>query len=163
MARFRPLSLTVAVICGIVLFTACAPAETTSQTCHRMSVVQEEVAIFEAVPAGDTAQRIATVRGFARELDDIRKSAENGRLAFAAATLADMYWTIAEVAASHPHLDPGRILRWIGSIPPTPPTFRSARCDPRVSRCVIQPGWDLRWRTRVAPPAGRFGWSLPLA
>lgn len=114
MARFRPLSLTVAVICGIVLFTACAPAETTSQTCHRMSVVQEEVAIFEAVPAGDTAQRIATVRGFARELDDIRKSAENGRLAFAAATLADMYWTIADVAASHPHLDPVQLLYEVG-------------------------------------------------
>ena len=91
MTRSRSLTATVAIVCGFLFLTACSPGETTAQTCERLTLLQDDIAQFENSPVGAPAQRVETVRGFVLELDRIHKSAGNGHLEFAAATIADMY------------------------------------------------------------------------
>ena len=115
MARFRYLTLTVPILCGFLLLTACSPIETTAQTCERMTLLQDDIAQFETTPTGDPAERVDTVREFAVELDRIQAATGHGQLAFSAATLADMYWTIADVAASHPQLSSWELMHRVES------------------------------------------------
>lgn len=103
MTRSCSLSISVALLCGALLLTACTPSDTTAQTCQRMGVLHEDIAIFEiAGMSDDPDQRVETVRGFALELEQIQDAASNGQLEFAAATLATMYGTIADTAAANP-------------------------------------------------------------
>jgi len=105
MARSRSLFTTIPLLAfGLLMLTSCGPQDTTVQTCHRLTALQEEIAVFETFPTGDPTQRVEAVRGFAHELDRIRTAASNAQLESTAETLAEMYRSIAEVAATHPHL-----------------------------------------------------------
>jgi hypothetical protein len=105
MAPSRSLLTTIPLMAfGLLLLTSCGSQDTTAQTCHRLIALQEEIAVFETFPTGDPTQRVETVRGFAHELDRIRIAASNAQLESTAETLAEMYRSLAEVAAAQPHL-----------------------------------------------------------
>ena len=62
--------------------------------------------LFETRPIDVPGQQVNTVRGFALELTRIHVTASNDHLSCAttATATAKMYWTITDVAASHPEL-----------------------------------------------------------
>lgn len=114
MIRFRSLAGALLLLCGALSLAACSPAESTAQTCQRLLQVQQEIIDFESATEGDPAQRVETVRGFALELDRIHDDAGDPQLEMASATLADMYRTIADVAAAHAHLTTAELVQEVG-------------------------------------------------
>lgn len=113
---FRYRALPIPVIFGVLLLTACSPGESTVEICQRLTVVQEDVAQFESSPTGDPAQRLETVRGFTRELNNIRADAGDPELELASDTLANLYGTIAHVAESNPLLTSAELLAEVGEL-----------------------------------------------